>query len=61
MSKQSGDQRSMNQSKLGELSDQQLGDVAGGMTVTKTVDAPSPTLFQLCYQGKHIPTGKLAV
>ena len=28
---------------------------------TKTVDNASPTLFKLCYHGKHIPTGKLHV
>ncbi|HEY5204471.1 MAG TPA: type VI secretion system tube protein Hcp [Roseiarcus sp.] len=31
------------------------------MSFTKTVDNSSPTLFKLCYQGKHIPTGKLHV
>jgi type VI secretion system secreted protein Hcp len=31
------------------------------MSLTKTVDNSSPMLFQLCYQGKHIPTGKLHV
>jgi type VI secretion system secreted protein Hcp len=31
------------------------------MSFTKTVDNASPTLFQLCYQGKHINTGKLHV
>ena len=31
------------------------------MSFTKTVDNASPTLFKLCYQGKHIKTGKLHV
>jgi type VI secretion system secreted protein Hcp len=31
------------------------------MSLTKTVDNASPTLFKLCYLGKHIPTGKLHV
>ena len=31
------------------------------MSFTKTVDNASPTLFKLCYQGKHIGTGKLHV
>ncbi|HWY80858.1 MAG TPA: type VI secretion system tube protein Hcp [Roseiarcus sp.] len=31
------------------------------MSFTKTVDNSSPILFKLCYQGKHIPTGKLHV
>src|ERR1700721_2945985 len=31
------------------------------MSFTKTVDNSSPTLFKLCYQGKHIKTGKLHV
>jgi type VI protein secretion system component Hcp len=41
-----------------ELSDQQLDTVAGG-AITKTVDAASPTLFQLCCTGKHFQSGKL--
>jgi type VI protein secretion system component Hcp len=45
----------MNQSKPVELSDRHLDKVAGEMT--KTVDAASPTLSQLCYQGKHIESG----
>ena len=31
------------------------------MSFTKTVDNASPTLFKLCYQGKHIGSGKLHV
>jgi type VI secretion system secreted protein Hcp len=31
------------------------------MSFTKTVDNASPTLFKLCYTGKHIKTGKLHV
>ena len=31
------------------------------MSLTKTVDNASPTLFKLCYQGKHIGSGKLHV
>ena len=31
------------------------------MSFTKTVDNASPTLFKLCYQGKHIKTGTLHV
>ncbi len=31
------------------------------MSFTKVVDNASPTLFKLCYQGKHIKTGKLHV
>ncbi len=31
------------------------------MSFTKVVDNSSPTLFKLCYQGKHIGTGKLHV
>ena len=30
------------------------------MSFTKTVDNASPTLFKLCYQGKHIGTRKTA-
>jgi type VI protein secretion system component Hcp len=57
MSKQSNEQQSINPAKRVELSDRQLDNVAGGMT--KTVDAASPTLFQLCSQGKHLGSGKL--
>jgi hypothetical protein len=39
-----------------ELSDQQLDTIAGGAI---TVDAASPSLFQLCCTGKHIKSGKL--
>jgi type VI protein secretion system component Hcp len=49
-----------------ELTDQQLDTVAGGQldtvaggAITKTVDAASPSLFQLCCTGKHIKSGKL--
>jgi type VI secretion system secreted protein Hcp len=31
------------------------------MSLTKTVDNASPTLFKLCYQGNHIGSGKLHV
>ena len=31
------------------------------MSLTKTVDRASPSLFKLCYQGKHIAKGKLHV
>src|ERR1700735_4832781 len=31
------------------------------MSFTKTVDNASPTLFKLCYQGKHIKPGTFAV
>ena len=31
------------------------------MSFTKTVDNASPTLFKLCYLGKHIGSGKLHV
>jgi type VI secretion system secreted protein Hcp len=31
------------------------------MSFTKIVDNSSPTIFKLCYQGKHIATGKLHV
>ncbi len=39
--------------KLVELSDRELDTVAGGTTITKTVDAASPSLFKLCCTGKH--------
>jgi type VI protein secretion system component Hcp len=43
------------QSRLVELSEQQLDHVAGGdMHITKTVDKASPNLFLHCCTGKHI-------
>jgi type VI protein secretion system component Hcp len=43
------------QSRLVELSEQQLDNVAGGdIHITKTVDKASPNLFLNCCTGKHI-------
>jgi hypothetical protein len=44
------------QSKLVELSEQQLDNVAGG---TKTIDKASAKLFQSCATGEHIKTATL--
>jgi type VI protein secretion system component Hcp len=57
MSKQNNELQSMKPPELVELSGRQLDNIAGGMT--KTVDAASLTLFQLCSQGKHLGSGKL--
>jgi type VI protein secretion system component Hcp len=51
MSKQAADDRS----KLIELSELQLDNVAGG---TKVVDKSSPNIFLMCANGKHIQQGK---
>ena len=43
------------QSRMVELSEQQLNHVAGGdIHITKTVDQASPNLFVHCCTGKHI-------
>jgi type VI protein secretion system component Hcp len=43
------------QSKLVELSEQQLDNVAGGdIHITKTIDQASPNPFMNCCTGKHI-------
>jgi type VI protein secretion system component Hcp len=44
------------QSKLIELSEPQLDNVAGG---TKKTDSASPNLFSKCCNGKHIDSAKL--
>jgi type VI protein secretion system component Hcp len=50
-------QNSTIQSKLVELSRQQLDNVAGG---TKNIDKASPKLFQSCATGEHIKTATLS-
>jgi type VI protein secretion system component Hcp len=45
------------QSKLVELSEQQLDNAAGG---TKTIDKASAKLFQSCATGEHIKTATLS-
>jgi type VI protein secretion system component Hcp len=47
---------SSNQSKLIELSELQLDNVAGG---TKTIDTASPNLFSKCCNGNHFNNVKL--
>ena len=49
-------QAAHDQSNLGELSEQQLDHVAGGIHFTKTVDQASPNLFAKCCTGKHYPS-----
>ena len=44
------------QSRLVELSEQQLDHAAGGVHFTKSVDQASPNLFVGCCTGKHIPS-----
>jgi Type VI secretion system effector, Hcp len=44
------------QSKLVELSEQQLDNAAGG---TKTIDKASAKLFQSCATGEHIKTATI--
>ena len=44
------------QSRLVELSEQQLDHAAGGVHITKPVDQASPKLFAGCCTGKHIPS-----
>jgi type VI protein secretion system component Hcp len=41
-----------------EIDDADLSEAVGG---TEPVDASSPSLFQHCANGKHIPTGKITV
>ena len=49
-------QNSTIQSKLVELSEQQLDNAAGG---TKTIDKASAKLFQSCATGEHIKTATI--
>ena len=49
-------QNSTIQSKLVELSEQQLDNAAGG---TKTIDKASAKLFQSCATGEHIKSATL--
>jgi type VI protein secretion system component Hcp len=49
-----GTSENLREASAEQLSDDQMDLVAGGI-----VDATSPTLYQLCYQGKHIQSGKL--
>jgi type VI protein secretion system component Hcp len=44
------------QSRLVELSEQQLDSAVGGVHLTKTVDQASPNLFTRCCTGKHFPS-----